>query len=82
MAPKPRPVSLTTAVNSTNPPLKPEPLVVVGGIPVQAAAANVVGGVKRGVTVANATVATDATSVATQFNALLVSLRAAGIIAP
>lgn len=43
--------------------------------------ATVRGGVLKGSAVANCTVAADGTSVGTQFNALLVQLRAAGIIA-
>lgn len=51
---------------------KPQPVYVTGGnIPTA-----------KGAAVANATVATDATSAATQLNALLASLRAAGVIAP
>lgn len=38
------------------------------------------GGVKKAATVANCTVAADGTSAGTQLNALLTSLRAAGII--
>ena len=50
----------------------PKPVYVTGGnIPTA-----------KGAAVANATVATDATSAATQLNALLASLRAAGVIAP
>lgn len=45
-----------------------------------AATATVLGGVKKAATVANCTVATDGTSAGTQLNALLTSLRAAGII--
>lgn len=43
------------------------------------AAGAAIGGVKRGVAVVNAT---DATSVIAQLNALLASLRTAGVIAP
>lgn len=39
-----------------------------------------IGGVKQAATVANCTVATDGTSAGTQLNALLTSLRAAGVI--
>lgn len=49
-------------------------------VPGIAATAGQLGEVLKANTVANATVATDATSVATQFNALLVSLKAAGIM--
>lgn len=48
------------------------------GDPVPAATTSVVGGVKKGVAVANAT---DEASAVTQLNALLASLRAAGTIA-
>lgn len=41
----------------------------------------VAGTVKKGAAVANCTVAADGTSAGTQLNALLVSLRAAGVIA-
>lgn len=44
-----------------------------------AATASVIGGVKRGVAVVNAT---DEPSAVTQLNALLASLRTAGVIAP
>lgn len=57
----------------------PEPIAVIGGLP---AATNALpGGVLKGAAVANATVATDGTSAGTQLNALLVSLRNAGVIA-
>lgn len=49
-------------------------------VPGIAATAGQLGEVLKANTVANATVATDATSVSTQFNALLVSLKAAGIM--
>ncbi|EKN5964986.1 hypothetical protein DVQ09_21000 [Yersinia enterocolitica] len=45
-----------------------------------AATPTVLGGVKKAATVANCTVAADGTSAGTQLNALLTSLRAAGII--
>ncbi|WP_219656347.1 head fiber protein [Yersinia enterocolitica] len=47
---------------------------------VPAATTTVIGGVKKAATVANCTVAADGTSAGTQLNALLASLRAAGII--
>lgn len=73
--PAPKPVVITQVASMTGP--KPEPLVIVGGL----ATASAAGLVKRGVAVTNATVATDATSAATQLNALLASLRTAGVIA-
>lgn len=45
-----------------------------------AATPTALGGVKKAATVANCTVAADGTSAGTQLNALLTSLRAAGII--
>ncbi len=50
-----------------------------GSLP--APTASVRGGVLRGATVANCTVAADGTSAGTQLNLLLAQLRAAGIIA-
>ena len=50
----------------------PEPYVIVGPLPV--------GTITPAATVAPAVVATDGTSVGTQFNALLLSLRAAGFM--
>jgi hypothetical protein len=44
------------------------------------AAPTVLGGVKKAATVADCTVAADGTSAGTQLNALIASLRAAGII--
>ncbi|HGE9146147.1 TPA: head fiber protein [Yersinia enterocolitica] len=49
-------------------------------VTVPAATTTVIGGVKKAATVANCTVAADGTSAGTQLNALLMSLRAAGII--
>ncbi|MBW5868597.1 hypothetical protein H0I69_12395 [Yersinia enterocolitica] len=49
-------------------------------VTVPAATTTVIGGVKKAATVANCTVAADGTSAGTQLNALLASLRAAGII--
>ncbi|HHP4375346.1 head fiber protein [Yersinia enterocolitica] len=49
-------------------------------VTVPAATTTVIGGVKKAATVANCTVAADGTSAGTQLNALLTSLRAAGII--
>lgn len=46
----------------------------------QPATTTVAGVVKKAATVANCTVATDGTSAGTQLNALLTSLRAAGMI--
>lgn len=46
-----------------------------------AATASDLGGVKRGATVAACTVAADGTSAGTQLNALIASLKAAGVIA-
>ncbi|WP_346827283.1 head fiber protein [Serratia inhibens] len=45
-----------------------------------AATTTVIGGVKKAATVANCTVDADGTSAGTQLNALLTSLRAAGVI--
>ncbi|MET4703031.1 hypothetical protein [Frigoribacterium sp. UYMn621] len=50
----------------------PEPYVIVGSLPA--------GVIAPAATVAPAVVATDATSVGNQFNALLTSLRAAGLL--
>ena len=74
--PSPKPVTLTQAATASGP-QAPEPLVVIGGL----AGASTAGLVKRGVAVTNATVAADGTSAGTQLNALLVSLRNAGVIA-
>ncbi|HHL9592739.1 TPA: head fiber protein [Citrobacter braakii] len=46
-----------------------------------AATASDLGGVKKGATVAACTVAADGTSAGTQLNALIASLKAAGVIA-
>lgn len=45
-----------------------------------AATTTALGGVKKAATVANCTVAADGTSAGTQLNALIASLRAAGVI--
>lgn len=76
----PKPLTNQPAGSSTT--YSPKPVNVAGGVDPVAATATVVGGVKRGVAVANATVAADGTSAGTQLNALLASLRAAGVIAP
>lgn len=62
----------------------PEPIVFVGTLPAGAlpAAGAAIGGVKRGVAVADITPATDGTTAGTALNALLASLRTAGVIAP
>lgn len=75
-----KPVVATTAASNPQPEYDPQPLVFVGGMP--AASASVAGGVKRGVAVANITPATDGTTAGTALNALLASLRTAGVIAP
>lgn len=75
--PSPKPVTLTQATSAPGP-QAPEPIVVIGGL----AGASSAGLVKRGVAVANVTPATDGTAVGTAFNALLASLRTAGVIAP
>lgn len=67
----PRPVAFTSTTNPGN--LDPVPLALIGGLPA--------GSTPQGAAVADATVATDGTSAGTQLNALLASLRAAGIIA-
>ncbi|MDI3361160.1 head fiber protein [Lelliottia sp. V89_10] len=50
-------------------------------VTIPAATATVIGGVKKGATVAACTVAADGTSAGTQLNALIASLKAAGVIA-
>lgn len=75
----PRPVVITTRAAIAGE-LAPEPIVAVGGL--AAATASVAGGVKRGVAVANITPAADGTTAGTALNALLASLRTAGVIAP
>lgn len=80
MAPRPKAVVATTAATNPQPGYDPEPLVFVGGM--APATASVAGGVKRGVAVANITPATDGTTAGTALNALLASLRTAGVIAP
>lgn len=72
--PAPKPVTFAGSGSTSNTAQKAEPLYLVGKVPAS--------GITAGVAVANATVATDGTSAGTQLNALLASLRAAGIIAP
>lgn len=72
----PKPVSLVTGTAGA---YAPEPLAVIGGLP--AASTSAFGGVKKAAVVAPATVATDGTSAGTQLNLLILSLRAAGVIA-
>jgi hypothetical protein len=74
MANAPAPVTIVGVTPAAGAPA-PKPLGLVGGLP--AASSSVVGGVKKGAAVANAT---DAASALTQLNALLTSLRAAGVI--
>lgn len=85
MAFDPKPVVLTqVAALPAGHPFDPEPLLVVGPLPAGStplATATVAGAVKKGATVANATVAADGTSAGTQLNALIASLKAAGVIA-
>ncbi|MEG0870255.1 MAG: head fiber protein [Hafnia sp.] len=52
-----------------------------GAYVLPAATTNDLGGVKKGATVADCTVAADGTSAGTQLNALIASLKAAGVIA-
>lgn len=87
-APAPKPIALTAGANPT-PGADPQPFIVVGGLPAAGAAR---GGVLRGVAVADqaaSTLPTDFPStkvqidaVITKLNALLASLRTAGVIAP
>jgi hypothetical protein len=78
--PAPRPVTLVAIATPAAKAPDPEPLGIVGGLP--AATASSAGGVKRGVAVASITPAADGTAAGTTLNALLASLRAAGVIAP
>ena len=86
MALKPKPVSITTASTTTNPPLKPQPLVIVQG-----STAGSVGVVTKQAAITNVTTAdaTDATTAAAlanadkaKINAILAALRSAGVIVP
>ena len=82
MAPAPKPIVLTQRAAVAGEPA-PQPFVVVGTVPASAVAPATTttnGTVKKAATVAPATVTADATSAATQLNALIVSLRNAGII--
>lgn len=83
---KPKPITLTTASTTTNPPLKPQPFVVVQG-----AAAGSAGVVTKQAAITNVTTADaadEATAVAlanankAKINQILVALRAAGILVP
>lgn len=79
MAVAPKPITLTQRAAVAGE-LAPQPFEVVGTIPAAAVApatTTVNGTVKKAATVAPAT---DAATVITQLNALIVSLRAAGII--
>lgn len=69
----PKPVTFVGSGDKSNTAQEPQPLFLVGGLSVS-------GGVE-GASVADATVESDGSSAATQLNALLASLRAAGIIA-
>lgn len=75
---QPKPITITAGDNPS-PGQDPQPFIVVGGLP--AASPAIAGGVTQAAAVANATVSDDATSAATQLNALLAALRDAGIIA-
>ena len=78
----PKPVVLTQRAAVSGEPA-PEPLDIVGSVPAGAipAAGATRGGVLRGVAVADITPATDGTTAGTALNALLASLRTAGVIA-
>jgi hypothetical protein len=71
----PKPITLVAAVTAAGAPA-PQPFSIVGGLP--AASLTVRGGALQGAAVINAT---DAATALTQLNALLASLRAAGVIA-
>jgi len=73
---KPKPISLSRGSAPASGENTPQPFAVVGDLPV--ATPTIVGGVKKGVAVANAT---DAATTQSGLNALLASLRTAGIIA-
>ncbi|KZE41347.1 head fiber protein [Microbacterium sp. T32] len=73
---KPKPISLSRGTAPAPGENTPQPFAVVGDLP--AATPTIAGGVKKGVAVANAT---DAASTQTSLNALLASLRTAGVIA-
>lgn len=68
-----RPVQFTGSGAASTTGHDPEPLFLVGSVPGA--------GITPGAAVADATIAADGTSAGTQLNALLASLRAAGIIA-
>lgn len=79
----PRPVVITQRAAVSGEPA-PQPLDIVGTLPSGSlpAAGAAIGAVKRGVAVANITPDADGTTAGTALNALLASLRTAGVIAP
>lgn len=79
---RPEPVKFVTDASAANSPLKPRPVVAVGGMPagsVPIATTAVAGTVKKMPTQANST-ATDVAGLLADFNALLAKLRTAGIL--
>lgn len=73
----PKPIALTQRDSVAGEPA-PEPLVIVGGLPVATAAR--AGGVKQAVALEDSE-ATDAAGIVADFNTLLANLRTAGVIA-